>query len=160
MLNNKIISVAFSLIELMIVIAIIGILASIAVPSYESYIGKAKITEGFNILDQLKQKVLDFYNQTASMPASLNDLNVNSNAYTTSNISSVSVGSAGAISVVFTSNVIGTGSAALTLTPTPPTIISGGSGFSGGTSSIMTWTCTATSDIPQNYLPSVCNPAP
>ena len=50
----------FSLIELMVVIAIIGVLASIAVPSYRMYIGKAKVAELLEYASQLKSTVTEY----------------------------------------------------------------------------------------------------
>lgn len=47
----------FTLIELMIVIAIIGILAAIALPAYQDYTGRAQATEGFKIADGLRQEI-------------------------------------------------------------------------------------------------------
>ena len=44
----------FTLIELMIVVAIIGILAAVAIPAYQDYIAKAQATEAFSLLDGLK----------------------------------------------------------------------------------------------------------
>ncbi|MGD0465329.1 MAG: pilin [Gammaproteobacteria bacterium] len=164
MVNYKIKSIAFSLIELMIVIAIIGVLASIAIPSYESYTIKAKVTEGLNILDQLKTKSVDYYNQNAMLPGAgggsdngLTDLNVNSLSYSTSNIASINITSSGAIQVLYTGVVpsVGSGSAILNLVPTVPTAISGGSGASNVTTSIIQWQCGSASII-QSYLPGGC----
>lgn len=53
----------FTLIELMIVIAIIGILAAIAVPQYQNYIIRAQVTEGLSITSEVKVAVADFYAQ-------------------------------------------------------------------------------------------------
>ena len=47
----------FTLIELMIVIAIIGILAAIAIPSYQNYIAKSQVSEAFTLADGLKTSI-------------------------------------------------------------------------------------------------------
>ncbi len=58
----------FTLIELMIVIAIIGILASIALPAYQTYMTKAKITEVFQLSTFLKRDIADYYAYHGEMP--------------------------------------------------------------------------------------------
>lgn len=57
MKNNR----GFTLIELMVVIAILGILAAIAVPQYTDYILKSKLTESFNTLADLRTRLEQFY---------------------------------------------------------------------------------------------------
>lgn len=47
----------FTLIELMIVVAIIGILAAIALPAYQTYVNRAKVTEGFAVTETLRTEI-------------------------------------------------------------------------------------------------------
>jgi type IV pilus assembly protein PilA len=59
----------FTLIELMIVVAIIGILAAIAIPAYQDYTIRAQVTEGLNLADAVKVAVADYYTQNGVFPA-------------------------------------------------------------------------------------------
>jgi type IV pilus assembly protein PilA len=59
----------FTLIELMIVIAIIGILAAIALPAYQDYTIRAQVTEGLNLAAGVKAAVADYYDQSGTFPA-------------------------------------------------------------------------------------------
>jgi type IV pilus assembly protein PilA len=58
----------FTLIELMIVVAIIGILAAIAIPAYQDYTVRAKISEGLNLAGSAKLAVAETYDSKGSMP--------------------------------------------------------------------------------------------
>jgi len=61
----------FTLIELMIVIAIIGILAAIAIPAYQDYTIRAQVTEGASLADGVKVAMQDYYAQHGTFPTSL-----------------------------------------------------------------------------------------
>ena len=59
----------FTLIELMIVVAIIGILAAMAMSAYQTYIVRAQVAEGVNMAGAAKTPIIDAYNMTGSPPA-------------------------------------------------------------------------------------------
>lgn len=58
----------FTLIELMIVVAIIGILAAIALPAYQDYTVRTQVSEGLTLAGGVKNAVADYYAQTGSLP--------------------------------------------------------------------------------------------
>ena len=59
----------FTLIELMIVVAIIGILAAIAIPAYQDYTIRAQVSEGLNLSGGAKAAVTEYFQDRGAMPA-------------------------------------------------------------------------------------------
>jgi len=142
----------FTLIELMIVVAIIGILAAIAIPAYQDYTIRAQVSEGLSLADGAKTAVAEFYTNRGTFPtgnaaAGLADKNAITGKYVTSVGVGTNDGSGNGILVTFSNQGSHTANTALnskTLGLMP--VSTGGS---------ISWTCVS-SDIPQKYLPSSC----
>jgi type IV pilus assembly protein PilA len=58
----------FTLIELMIVVAIIGILAAVAIPAYQDYIKKSKVSEANTLYDGFKTEIMNVYSDKGTYP--------------------------------------------------------------------------------------------
>lgn len=133
----------FSLIELMIVIAIIAILAAIAIPAYQNYVIRAQVTEGLSLASGAKAAVWDYVSNTGEYPSN-NDVAglADAGAIAGNYVSSVNV-SGGKVTVSFDQPATNTAIRNQTLTLSPYT--HGGS---------IEWTCA--SAMPGRYLPSAC----
>ena len=132
----------FTLIELMIVVAIIGILAAVAIPAYQDYIARAQMSEAVTLLGGAKTPIAEYIADKGTLPALTDVVSTTSGKYTS------------AIAVTGNATTI-------TLTATMGTGVN--SNIQGGTVQMIStdgaksWACTAGSGgISAKYLPSAC----
>ena len=115
-------SKGFTLIELMIVVAIVGILAAIAIPAYQNYTIRARVTEGLSLANSAKTAVEEYAQSTGGVaPAgggALTGIVVANTGWTaptaTNNVNTMALSTAGVIQINYTAAA---GSVVLTLTP-------------------------------------------
>jgi type IV pilus assembly protein PilA len=135
----------FTLIELMIVVAIIGILAAVAIPAYQDYTIRTKVSEGLSLASGAKTTVSETRLSLGRwLTASNSSYGLASAASITgNNVGSVSVGANGVINITYSNDVAITGKT-MSL---KPTITAGG----------IKWSCSSSSNTVLNkYRPANC----
>lgn len=130
----------FTLIELMIVVAIIGILAAIAIPAYNDYMVRARVSEVIAVGSNAKTSVAEYRISKGVMPTTNALAGVTS--IVSNYVSGIAIGAGGVVTITGNQTNLGSGAAfGIVLTPT----------FANGA---VKWTCTSTGAT--QFAPSSC----
>jgi len=138
----------FTLIELMIVVAIIAILAAIALPAYQDYVIRSQVSEGSVLADGAKTAVAEFFSNVGHPPSNNTSAGLAGPISITGKFVDMLDVVGGVITTTYSNTSpqranISINNSTLTFTPT----------FSGSAGSTV-WTCS--SGIPLKWLPTIC----
>ncbi|MBD7987952.1 pilin [Luteimonas sp. Sa2BVA3] len=133
----------FTLIELMIVVAIIAILAAIALPAYQDYVARSQVSEGFSLSTDARMAIVVYHADRASYPVDNTQAGISTAASIVGDyVESVTIGNGnGQIDVLFGNEA----SAKIAGQSLVMTMVDEGGAFH--------WRC---SGLESKYLPSVC----
>ena len=136
----------FTLIELMIVVAIIGILAAVAIPAYQDYIGRAQASEPITLMGGAKTPLAEYIADRGIIPAITDILTVTSGRYTAGLALVPAAGAAVGPNITLTAT-LPSANVNSAMTNSTILLVSANSGQS--------WMCT-TGNTPAKYLPAAC----
>ena len=165
----KAIQKGFSLIELMIVIAIVGILAVIALPAYQDYTARAQVSEAILLMEGQKSAVVEYYADKGKWPTSNEEAGIaKATDITGKYVAQVKVGGAGVITATMKTKDVNKEIEGKTVSLTPHATTATASATPGTTASAaangsFTWTCApgkteGTKGVDTKFLPSSCRP--
>ncbi|KQV96998.1 pilin [Rhizobacter sp. Root1221] len=143
----------FTLVELMIVVAVIGILAALALPAYQDYLIRSRISEGVGLVADAKVAVSTSAQTAADLAAAA--ATFNNAAPASKYVRSVTVdGTTGVITVTYNEANVGNIAASSTLLVTPylqaggaPIALSVALSSSGGSTGILDWGCSSSTNV-------------
>ncbi|QEY24193.1 pilin [Neisseria animalis] len=154
----KAVQKGFTIIELMIAIAIVGVLTVIALPAYQDYTGRAQVSEALSLLEAQKSSVVEYYSDKGEWPTSNSEAGIAENIEG-QYVASVKVGTNGTITATMKNSNINVDirGKTLELTPNAPATTTTESGATSRDGAF-TWKCTpgATDGVNEKFLPSAC----
>lgn len=137
----------FTLIELMVVVAVIGILAALALPTYQNYLIRSRVSEGLSVASAAKVAVSEYRNALGAYPATLAEAGIETTS--TRYVAALSLATGGVLTISYATiaELGSAGGRTISLTPTD------GAG-------VINWQCRpgASDPMPAIYLPPDCRP--
>ena len=139
----------FTLIELMIVVAIIGILAAVALPAYQDYTVRAKVTEGLVVASAAKLAVAENASNGKNFASGWTPPAV------TTNVSKIGIAETTGIITITYAAAAGAGTIDITPTSSGAALVGTGSGSTVPLGGSINWSC-VTGDLAMKYRPAQC----